>query len=457
MPIVAPCSPRLRTRAATTTIGGHSTTSTSPSGPLDQQPAFTLQGVNPINVGGTAQADGSLNGVGFGNYDGTSTFVEFSGKVNSYDEFGFFPRGIIGTYVVGPNGELPGGLTTEITTYCVFDPPPHLSDPDDDGIPSIVVVQGLLNLAGTGVLADGQNDLRLRTQVGGVQDITLNNVSDFTVEFQKSGFADAIVERSYNRTWAQFSGTFNPFSFVNVNLPSELGGSVVQSTLSGGYMSYVMSDGTASTIISDYSWSIGQGDPFPLLGGTETSGPWTWNTRTNNAITQYNPLTGAFFANATTELDAKNLLFVPPGAGVEFAGLGDPLLFDESISGVFLPNSVLSLDNCPDDANPDQADSDNDGNGDDCDGLRWADADCGGGPPDSHDALITLLQLADVQVDPFPNCPQLGQQRGDWTGGDWDCDGSVGGHDVLLILEFSGGLAYPETDDCPGAGELVPE
>ena len=426
-------------------------------GPLDQDRPFTLKGLTPTNVVGTARADGTLAGFGFDNYDGTPTTVGFNGNVSFYDDFGAFPRVISATYNIGPDGELPGGGTTEITTYCVFDPPLHIADPDNDGILSTLIVPGQLNVEGTGVLAAGQTNLRLRLQAGGVQDITLGNVSDFRIEFEKFGLADGIVERSYNRTRTEFVGTFNPFSFANIDLPPELSDSVHQSTLSGGYTSFLKTDAASTTILHDYSWSIGRGDPVPLLNDSETTGQWTWSTTSINAITNFDALTGISNASVTTAFLSQNLFVAPSGPGTQGTDLGDPLLFDEEITAQFFPSSIPPVvDNCPDVANPSQADSDLDGNGDACDGLIWLDANCSG-RWNARDMVRTLSAVANVAVDPAPNCPQLGDAWGQRTGGDWNCDTTFNAADILYGLKAFGGIADPVPAGCPAPGELVPE
>jgi len=434
------------------------------AGPLDQQRSWTLKGLTPINVGGTAEADGTLSGFGFGTYDGIPLFVGFDGHISFYDPFGeifngpsnTFPRVVNGTYTIGTNGELAGGQATEITTYCVFDPPLSIADPDNDSILSTVIVPGQLNVDGTGVLAAGQNNLRLRLQAGGVQDITLGNVSDFSIEFEKFGPANAIVENSYNRRRTEFIGTFNPFSIVNTNLPLELSDSVVQSTISGGYTSLVKTDAAATTVLHDYSWSIGRGDPIALLNGSETTGQWTWNTMSINAITDFNAITGISNATVTTEFRSQNLAVAPSGTGPQGTALGDPLRFDENITAQFFPNVIPVVDNCPDVANPGQEDSDLDGNGDACDGLVWLDGNCSG-LVDARDMLRTLLAASNVAVDPAPNCPQLGDAWGQRIGGDWDCNTTVNAADILYGLKEIGGVADPVPAGCPAPGELIPE
>jgi len=64
-----------------------------------------------------------------------------------------------------------------------------------------------------------------------------------------------------------------------------------------------------------------------------------------------------------------------------------------------------------------------------------------GGGVAADDALALLRYLAGVPQGPFPPCPPIGFVKHNGVFGDVNCDGTIDGHDALLVIRHSAGLS----------------
>ncbi len=77
-----------------------------------------------------------------------------------------------------------------------------------------------------------------------------------------------------------------------------------------------------------------------------------------------------------------------------------------------------------------------------------------GGGVSADDALALLRYLAGVPQGPFPPCPAIGFVRNGGVFGDVNCDGTIDGHDALLVIRHSAGLPTRahQQQNCPPIG-----
>jgi hypothetical protein len=135
-------------------------------------------------------------------------------------------------------------------------------------------------------------------------------------------------------------------------------------------------------------------------------------------------------------------------------GEGDACDVDDDNDGV-----ADGLDPCPRIANEDPTDSDGDLKPDACDGSGSGNIDCSAPPAgvSAADALKVLRHVAGLSVSQSEPCLDIGLPRSlpppdNWAMGDVDCSGGptpVNSVDALKILRTVAGLSVSKPDGCP--------
>jgi hypothetical protein len=70
------------------------------------------------------------------------------------------------------------------------------------------------------------------------------------------------------------------------------------------------------------------------------------------------------------------------------------------------------------------------------------------------DALVAVQFLADVDVDQYPGCPEIGSSFASLFG-DMNCSDSISIADVLRVLQHTAGVSETNVSGCPEVGETI--
>lgn len=425
---------------------------------------FAFTGTSPmISVTGTRDADGNLSGTGTGQYSGFNTGVDLGGMIRYYDEAKQYPRYIWGWYDIGPDGELPGGEPLNWNVYCYFLPPLSIADPDGDFEFSAGLGAFTIQTTATGRLNTNQTSILVRKDDGTDVLINLQDPTAWESFDDKGGPLDTTIKRKFNSIMGMYGGAFSyNISEGGFDLPPELLGPQVNSVLSGYFTGSFELDGISQNVKDfDFNFSV-VGNSFPVLNGAAHSGSWRWYRDLSKDVTgTVETDTGQFSLSVPTLLYMPNIkrpLQERSIQGGDEELQGAPLEFTETVTGQFPGLAAIGslLDNCPDVANVDQADTDTDGIGDACEGAYWADPNCSTRST-ARDAVHTLLALAGDAPDAELGCPAFGDSVGGFEYGDWDCNGTFGAGDVLVPLKREGNLTLDLPQGCPQPGDFVPE
>lgn len=458
---------------------------------LDGSRDFALEPTVPdtvIPITGTIAADRSVTATGSGTYSGFQTGVAFAGDISYYDMNRVFPRRLTGNYTVGPDN-LPGNKTIVIRSDCFFDPPAELSDPDNDGDPGIRHDTLAFNSVSQGRASPGLQAVVYRDAQDIQQQVPITDPQQVLTEDAKQGPFETIAKRRFYDTWGWFGGSIAPTvdsdpdfeSYFNSTLWPEIGSPAISSGVSGvlggrfqlGYRDLgatsdadvqIAGAGPELAAISfEFDFHSHGLQPFNFLG--VSSGDWSWRRDPTReiTITSMDLQTGVAYLSVPVLLDAENLRGIYAGSTGTPSGAvglpGEPLRFLENVGVAFPPLGLITsaMDNCPDDANPDQADADANGLGDACEGFYWMDGNCDA-EFDSDDVLATLSRRAGIGFDRPSACPEFDTGFGGLKAGDWDCDDNPDGGDIIAAL-LAAALLPPPSDypaSCPDPEEFVP-
>jgi hypothetical protein len=441
-----------------------------------------------IPITGVVAADRSVSGSGTGMYSSFQTGVAFAGDISYYDMNHVFPRRITGDYTVGPDN-LPGNKTIVIRSDCFFDPPAELSDPDNDGNPGIRHDTFGFNSLSAGRASGSLQSVVYRDAQNAIQQVNITDADEITTSDSKQGPFETIAKRRFYDTWGWFGGSIapsvdsdpDPESFFDATLWQEIGSPTINSIMSGvlsgrfqlGYRD-VQTPGSAdghaagfnpaiAVVSFEFDFHSHGLQPFNFQG--VSSGDWSWRRDPSREITvtSLNLATGQASLTVPVLLDAENLRGIYPGTPAAPAGAdglpGEPLRFTENVNIGFPPLGLITsaMDNCPDDANPDQADADANGLGDACEGFFWMDGNCDA-EFDSEDVLATLSRRSGADFDRPSACPEFDTSFGGLKAGDWDCDDNQDSGDVIAALLAAAVLPLPPEypASCPDPEEFVP-
>lgn len=461
-----------------------------------------------ITVEGTVDADNKVEASGSGMYAGHATTATFSGRLIFWDRDHTVLKLLIGYYLIGVLGDLPGGALISYKAFCPFPPSDSFADPDLDKIPAKRHVDTMLDIEVSAQMVDPAQVMGGGTSPQGITGVPVairdkqGNVSvvivppaqlaQFLILASINGPLESLFERKHHSIKSKYGGAFsNANNLAELSFPPIIDGAGPVQRNIAGYVAGYLALTNAATVLNSFGVDISFiGESIDFLNGTAATGPWRLRPPSRgelllNSVDDAVPQAGGGYGHGKDSSNIVSFSYNPQTARVTvqlyllFAALnlglqrisdageispagadepvGDPIPFLVTITGIVAaPNNIDSqLDNCDDVANAGQADSDSDGLGDACEGVVWGDPTCNGFVG-ATDALDTLRDQAGAPRLPQTGCPEFGAPVGVHEFGDWNCDGAHNALDAIIILARRAGVAGPEPPgECPELGDFV--
>lgn len=340
------------------------------------------------------------------------------------------------------------------------DVPAAIADADNDGVPAVSYFSApsvVNNLSAT--LDPSITNLVIRNNDQSEHPVQLEDPMDFKIGMSKDAIMEGIATRRGSEVEIYYGGALNNTnSNATFMLPAELGGGQRFSAISGqergGFGLY-----TGNSIGRFFLDSNISGFPFNF-NASASSGAWVTEAHDeDNQSYNVDLISGELTGSGQFDAVFANLgVQAGPLGGTQPLGLGapgGPLTFNYEVEGTF-PSlaGLLALDNCPDAANPAQADLDGNGIGDACEGFVWGDADC-----DSEITPADALETAALASGIGEPCGSgaSGPTPDSFNWGDWNCDGAENATDLIVVLARVASL--PEgvlPEGCPEVGQDIP-